>query len=566
MPIRVLPPLVVNQIAAGEVVERPASVVKELIENALDAGATRIAVQIESGGRDLVRVSDDGAGIAFDELPLAIAPHATSKIAEASDLEGIATLGFRGEALASIAAVSRLSLLSRPRGAEEAGAIEVEGGFASGPRPAPGPPGTSVTVRSLFYNTPARRKFLRADSAESGRVARTLESIALGHPGVAFSLDSNNRRALELAPCADRLQRALDILGRELIDELLRVEAAAGGIVVGGLAGRPGRARPTARHPHVFLNGRAIGDRGIMHALREAYRGLIDPARHPTAVLFLEMDPRQVDVNVHPAKSEVRFREPAVVHGAVLSALRGALGELDLTPDLDLRGRGSAGAPPREFGAGPGGFDAPPALPDRDVEILPPREFQGDALQVHRKYLVAEDEQGLVIVDQHALHERVMFEKLLEAVERGDLESQRMLLPATIEVDPLQLEALESLQPLLNRLGFDVEPIGPSAIAVHACSSLLLERGVEPGAYLSALLSREASEGPAATPEAALHETLDMMACKAAIKAGDRLSPREIAALLRERHRVERSSRCPHGRPTTVRLTLADLDRHFGRR
>jgi DNA mismatch repair protein MutL len=381
----------------------------------------------------------------------------------------------------------------------------------------------------------------------------------------------------------------LSVLGPEREHELVDLSAADGGITIHGLAGKPAIARGTARHQHVFVNGRPISDRSVSHAIKEAYRGLIDQSRWPTIVLFLEVEPRQVDVNVHPTKAQVRFRNPSAVHTAVMSVLRGALGEADLTPDVSLA-RASASPP---FGSGLAtaprattaefvehfrrldpqqkGFvysEVKQALETEalEAEILPAVRPIQDVLQVHSSYLVTQDEQGLLIIDQHALHERVMFETLIEAVGKGNLESQRLLMPAMIEVDPGQVDLLESIGALLRRIGIEAEPAGPAAIAVHAFSSFLFERHVEPTEFIGALLDKASGEGLADDPEAALHETLDMMACKAAVKAGDRLSDREIAELLRQRERVERSSRCPHGRPTTLRLTIHDLEKQFGRR
>jgi len=620
MPIRRLPALLINQIAAGEVIERPASVVKELIENAIDAQAARIDIAIEEGGKELIRVSDDGTGIGLEELSMAIAPHATSKIERAEDLDAIATLGFRGEALASIASVSRMSIVSRPRTQEGAGLIEIEGDAADEPRPAAGAPGTTVTVRNLFFNTPARRKFLRTDQTETGRVVDVAHSIALAHPGIGFTLSVDGRRALELPPDQAPVERALAIIGEELRDELLPVKAREREIGLWGLAGTPAIARGTARHMRLFLNGRTISDRSITHAIREAYRGLIDPARHPTIVLFLEMDPTFVDVNVHPTKAEVRFRNQSSMHGAVLNAVRAALRLADLTPQFDLNRAsslaGSLAVPPMPlpaFGSGmevkgngdhaPGpatssfveyfkrldptqkGFvysevrqalaaEAPeyldaPANSDDDAPYpgpYPGVRQAGSVMQIHSSYIVTQDAEGIVIIDQHALHERVMFEKLKQRVEAGDMESQRLLMPAMLQVDRTQAEALEELRPLLTKLGIEAEPIGPRSIAVHAFSSLLFERGVDPVEFMGELLGRAVNEGLNRDAEAALHEVLDMMACKAAIKAGDRLKPEEIEELLKFRDTVERSSNCPHGRPTTLRLSLAELARQFGRR
>lgn len=638
MPIRQLPPLLVNQIAAGEVIERPASVVKECVENAIDAGACRIDVAIEAGGKELIRIADDGCGIPFDELELAVAPHATSKIEKQEDLDAIATMGFRGEAIASIASVSRLSILSRPKDQNEAGLIESEGEHTKPPRPASGPPGTTITVRNLFFNTPARRKFLKTDQTEAGRISDALENLALAHPAIAFSLQQNQRKTIDLPPESTPFERAFDVLGRELQPQLLPIDVDERGMRLRGLAGTPDIARGTSKHQRIFLNGRLINDRSIVHAIKEAYRGLIEPCRFPTIVLFIEMNPAQVDVNVHPAKLEVRFRNQAQVHGTVLSTIRRVLRDADLTPSFDLHrtdeGRARLAVPPMpppEFGRGrsrtPGTHDdsgtaststsdehdsaaqvaaylkqlnpkqkgfiysevkqalaleAPellgdvrdegssrnpsaPQSPDLSHDQLPTLRAATDVMQVHSSFLVTQDENGLLIIDQHALHERVMFEKLRERMEAGTLESQRLLMPATVIVDRSQVDHLDSLKPLLNRLGIDVEPIGPTTIAVHSFTGLLFERNVDPVDFMTDLLNRAENDGLADDPEAALHEVLDMMACKAAIKAGDRLSQSELAELLRYRDQVERSSNCPHGRPTSLRLTIHDLEKQFGR-
>lgn len=619
MPIRRLPTLLVNQIAAGEVIERPASVVKECVENAIDAGATRIDIAIEIGGKELIRISDNGCGIPFDELPLAIAPHATSKIEQQHDLDAIATMGFRGEALASIASVSRLSILSRPADQQEAGLLEMAGDELREPRPAGGPVGTTITVRNLFFNTPARRKFLRADQTETGRISDVVQNLALAHPSIGFTLKIDNRQTLELPPDQQPRHRVLDVIGPELAEQLLEFQVSERGIDMWGMAGRPDIARGTAKHQRVFLNGRVISDRSITHAIKEAYRGLIEPGRYPTIVLFLQMDPANVDVNVHPAKAEVRFRNQASLHGAVLNAVRGALRQADLTPKFDMQRSSSKdwpilavpSPPTPEFGSGKPhnpddatattssfsdyfrtldtvqkGFiysevkqalaaEAPEMLDETDV----PRKDESDdhpgelprvrnvdgVMQIHSSYLVTQDEQGMIIIDQHALHERVMFEKLLERIGKTNLESQRMLMPVTVSVDRDQVELLDELKPLLERIGIEAEPMGPTSIAVHAFTSLLFERNVDPAVFMAELLNKAQSEGLTADSEAALHETLDMMACKAAIKAGDRLSPDELTELLKYREKVERSSNCPHGRPTSLRLSLRDLEKQFGR-
>lgn len=626
MAIRRLPPLLVNQIAAGEVIERPASVVKELMENSIDAEATRVTVEIEQGGCELVRVVDDGCGITPDELPLAVAPHATSKINEARDLEAIATLGFRGEALASIASVSRMSIVSRPRGAASATKLDAEGELIGAVEPTSGPVGTSITVRNLFFNTPARRKFMRTEKTEAGRVREIVSAIALAHPEVAVTLIRDGSTVFELPAGQSPRRRALDVLGRELESELLELALDSGPVHLWGLIGRPGIARSTARHMMTFVNGRRISDRTINHALKEAFRGLIEPTRHPTAVLFIELDPAAVDVNVHPTKAEVRFRHQAQVHGLIRSSVRQRLQEADLAPAWQFSApeAGDAGRsvqlPSADFGAGnvspvhpeQAGVDPARSFVEffnrldpkqkgfvytevkqalrnepefeqqieheqaqRGVERAAPQDDDPaglprirtalQALQVHSSFIVTQDEQGLVIIDQHALHERVMFEKLKARVSEGALQSQRLLMPATLNVDRAQVEALQSLQPMLSKLGIEAEPMGPGAIAVHAFTTLLFERRVDPVEFMNDLLDRAGDDALADDPEAALHEVLDMMACKAAIKAGDRLTEDELAELIRFRDRVERSSNCPHGRPTSLRLTIRDLERQFGR-
>lgn len=651
--IRPLPPLLVNQIAAGEVVDRPASVVKELVENALDAGATRITVELEQGGIELVRVSDDGCGIAPEELPLAVAPHATSKISEATDLDRIATLGFRGEAIASIASVSRLSI--RSRRAQETGAsqIDVEGDAVGPVRPASGPIGTCVTVRNLFFNTPARRKFLRTATTEQGRCVDWLRDLAMAHPAIGFTVLCDGRRTLDLPPGQSPRERVLAIIGKELEDQLLEVTLDqyddARGMAIWGLVGLPTLARPTSKAQHVFLRGRVIRDRTVQHAIAEAYRGLIEPGRYPTAVLMIEMSPEAVDVNVHPAKLEVRFRDQSMVHGGVLGCIRRALQGADLTPRAwngnaggwagsptaimpgSAAGSGGAngGIEPKDFVsffrrempgqalAGSGGtgrlsFDAlrraierpAPALshepaqgadphhsvPSGDAgaqspgEPMPPAQASGAgevalapgqlvpapvprnaALQVHNSFIVTQDEHGVVIVDQHALHERVMFEYLLQRVASGNLESQPLLMPVVVEATPEQIDLLPGLEPLLTRVGVVAEPLGPRSIGVRAFPTFLFERGVDPVPFMEEILAKAEKDGLAPAQEEALHEVLDMMACKAAVKAGDRMSGEELQALLDLREGVERSSNCPHGRPTTVRITIRDLERLFGR-
>jgi DNA mismatch repair protein MutL len=497
--------------------------------------------------------------------------------------------------------------------------IEGEGDRLTDPQPAGAPPGTTVTVRNVFFNTPARRKFLRTEQTETTRVTEAVEALALSHPHIGFKFQSNGRVAIDLSPEQAHRHRIVEVIGPELDDQLLEVSHVDRALTIWGLAGRPDIARHSSRHMRIHLNGRPINDRSIIHAIKEAYRGLIEPSRYPTVVLFLQMDPSQVDVNVHPAKTEVRFRNQAQVHGAALTAVRSALRQADLTPafqfgapmpNVELKPE-MATAP---FGAGlpasPASTSAPdsartfvdyfrrldpvqkgfvysemkqalaselPNLMERESPLavsrpeesesaeLPQLRAATDVLQVHSSYIVTQDSEGLLIIDQHALHERVMFERLREQIGKGDLESQRLLIPAVVEADRSQVELLGDLQPLLRRIGIEAEPFGPTTIAVHAFSSFLFERGVEPQPFLTELLLKAMDNGLRDDSEAALHETLDMMACKAAVKAGDRLTTQELTDLLKQREIVERSSNCPHGRPTTLRLSLRELARQFGR-
>ena len=628
MPIRQLPPLLVNQIAAGEVIERPASVAKELIENSLDAGATRIEIQIEDGGHRLIRVSDNGSGIEGRELALAVSPHATSKLTDAEQIVSIRTLGFRGEALASMASVSRMRVTSRCTAegltAEEGWTIEASGVEVGHPTPTAGAPGTIVEVRDLFFNTPARRKFLRNASTEIGHISDAVSRMAMVWPNVAFTLSHNGRKAIEVPADQTPRRRVLDLMGAELDEALLEFEHREGEIWLWGLAGLPAVARATSKFQYFSVNHRPVRDRNLIHAVREAYRGLMPPARQPVCVLMLETGDEQVDVNVHPTKAEVRFGHPSRMHGIVLTAVRQRLLSSDLTPTVavslpvhqgELRADASDAASTgrsssdRSTSASAGvanqgtfvesfqrmgpiqkGFDFDEVRRDlaRDeiglggnpleieprgesAEAMPPSTTPPtrDVLQVHKSYLVTQDEQGLLIVDQHALHERVMFEQLRHRITKHDLESQRLLMPAVIETDAKRMAILESLQPLCKKIGIEVEPMGPTTMAIQGFASFLFERRVEPLEFLEELLDR-AEEGQIETDgphveEATLHKVLDMMACKAAVKAGDAMTPQELDALLDKRDQIERSSACPHGRPTSIRLTLRDLEKHFKR-
>ncbi len=575
MTIRTLSTVLINQIAAGEVVERPASIVKELVENAIDAGSTRIEIQLECGGKDLIRVSDNGNGIVAEELELAVTPHATSKISEEADLAAIASLGFRGEALASIGSISHLSLSSRTADAEAGMQIEVDGGVLSQPKPVATSIGTTVEVRRLFFNTPARRKFLKSDGAETTRVRDIVQRLAASHHDIAFTLKSADRMLIKY-PQETSKERIVSIFGGELEGEMIELDGLVEGMTLWGLVGTPSVARPTSRHIRLHVNGRSITDSSISHALKEAYRGLIEPKRWPTAALFLEMDPTLVDVNVHPQKSEVRFRNRDHVWRLVNKTVASALASKEIIPSYqpttDVPSFSSGGLQ-AEFGA----THSPSFTVEEARRAVAGIEFSMEAplptilgsdvvLQVHKCFLVTQDSQGLLIIDQHALHERIMFEEFMERLSIGALESQRLLVPDAIEADAGQLEALEMHAPLLEKLGIDASASGPASISVYALPTLLVSRNVDGATFIRELLEKLGASDFPSSEEEALAKIVDMMSCKAAIKAGDQLTHRELSDLLKKREEIERSGSCPHGRPTTMRLSIEELEKRFGRR
>ena len=575
MTIRTLSSVLINQIAAGEVVDRPASIVKELIENSIDAGSTRIEVQLEHGGRDQIRVSDNGFGIAPEELELAVLPHSTSKIAEEIDLAAIASLGFRGEALASIGSISHMTLTSRRESDDSGTQIEVDGGVISSTKPVATSVGTTVEVRRLFFNTPARRKFLKSDGAETTRVREIVQRLAASHHDVSFTLKSGEKILLEY-PITSSKERIITLFGGELEGEMLEIDGSVDGITLWGLVGTPSVARPTSRHIRLHVNGRSISDSSITHALKEAFRGLIEPKRWPTAALFLELKPDLVDVNVHPQKSEVRFRNRDVIWRLVNKTIASTLTEKEFVPRYQPSSSpttfggggqqaafgttGRASFPVDEARKAVEGIDLPMATP------LPTFIGSDAVLQVHQCFLVMQDEQGLLIIDQHALHERMMFNEFMQRLSKGKLESQRLLVPDAIDADAGQLEALEHHADLLTKLGIEASASGPASISVYALPTLLVSRNVNGATFIRELLEKLGSSDFPSSEEEALADIVDMMSCKAAIKAGDQLSKRELGDLLKKRKEIERGGSCPHGRPTTMRLTIEELEQRFGRR
>ncbi|MFC4822316.1 DNA mismatch repair endonuclease MutL [Dokdonella ginsengisoli] len=601
--IRSLPPELVNQIAAGEVIERPASVVKELVENSLDAGARRIEIDIEQGGARLIRIRDDGGGIDAEDLPLAVAAHATSKIASFDDLERVGTLGFRGEALPSIASVSRFALTSRARGTEAAWRIEVDGGRPRAPAPAQHPQGTNVEVRDLFYNLPARRKFLRAERTEFGHIDELVKSIALARAPVELRLSHNGKpvRLLHAARTeGDETRRISDVLGEEFLANSLRIEHEAAGLRLRGWVGLPTASRSQADQQYFHVNGRLVRDRLVAHAVRQAYADVLYHGRHPSFVLFLELDPALVDVNVHPAKHEVRFREGRLVHDFLYRTLDDALGGARAGSAANLPGAAAAApafapsastsygySPQRQGGLGLGVREplaeyaalfgesralpqasggaglaignAPASAANADAQDIPPLGFA--LAQLHGIYVLAENAHGLVLVDMHAAHERITYEKLKTAQEGSGIRSQMLLVPLTLAVSEREAGVVEEQAARFAELGFDVARSGPQSVAVRRIPVLL--DGADVARLVRDVIADFAVHGQSRRVEESGNEILSTMACHGSVRANRRLSLPEMNALLREMEATERSGQCNHGRPTWVQLGISELDRLF---
>ena len=561
--IRVLPDLLVSHIAAGEVVERPASVLKELIENSIDAGANAITVTLDEGGMRRVQVEDDGDGIAAQDLPLALARHATSKIRDLADLEGVATMGFRGEALASIASVSRLSIASRTPEAAHGALITGEGARLGEVEPAARARGTTVAVADLYFNTPARRKFLRTEATEFGHCDEMFRRVALARCGVAFTLKHNGRVSRHLR-AQTLAERAAVLLGEDFAAASVPIDARAAGLTLRGLAGTPQAAKPRADVQYFFVNGRFVRDRLLAHAARDAYSELLHGDRQPAYVLYLELDPRGVDVNVHPAKTEVRFRDSRAVHQFVRHAIQRALAPsaaeapvayAAVSHGLGIQSSFSLAQPARAYET----FMAAAATPLPSAGKAPPL---GYALgQLHGVYILAQNEAGLVLVDMHAAHERIVMEKLKLNLDAGAVQRQTLLVPAVFSAQALDLAVAEENREVLERLGLEVVVSGPNELCVRAAPVALAAGDV---AGLARDVLREIREyGASEMLSARQNELLATMACHTAVRANRMLSQAEMNALLREMEQTERSGSCNHGRPTWYQLTLGDLDRLF---
>ncbi|HGM6729436.1 TPA: DNA mismatch repair endonuclease MutL [Stenotrophomonas maltophilia] len=622
-PIRPLPDILINQIAAGEVVERPASVVKELVENAIDAGASRVDIDLEEGGVRLIRIRDNGSGIAPEQLPLAVSRHATSKIADLDDLESVATLGFRGEALPSIASVSRFTLASRRAHDEHGSALQIEGGKIGEVTPRAHAPGTTVEVRELFYNVPARRKFLRAERTELGHIEEWLRSLALARPDVELRVSHNGKASRRYKP-GDLYSdaRLAETLGEDFANQAVRVDHSGAGLRLHGWIAQPHYSRASADQQYLYVNGRSVRDRSVAHAVKMAYGDVLYHGRQPAYVLFLELDPTRVDVNVHPAKHEVRFRDSRLVHDFVYRTLKDALADTRAGMSAQEIGAGPAhpvdaaatpmassagafgfglvrGAAPGSGSGGGGGFsgwrpqqplglqvaDAPaayaalyaaPSGAERGATLPPMPSENGlpvtsaDAgvpplgyaiAQLHGIYILAENAEGLIVVDMHAAHERIGYERLKNAHDGIGLQSQPLLVPITLAVGEREADTAESEAGTLAALGFEVTRAGPGSLHVRSIPALLAH--AEPEGLLRDVLTDLREHGQSRRVASARDELLSTMACHGAVRANRRLTVPEMNALLRDMEITERSGQCNHGRPTWARFSLAEIDRWF---
>jgi DNA mismatch repair protein MutL len=603
MTIRRLPETLVNQIAAGEVVERPASAIKELVENAIDAGARRIEIAVRDGGQTSMSVTDDGCGMTSDELLLAVERHATSKLPD-DDLSAIATLGFRGEALPSIGSVSRMSITSRSAESDGAWSIRIEGGRISPPEPAAHSIGTRIEVRDLFYATPARLKFLKSPRTEQSRILEVVQRLAMAHPEIAFTLNDGNRDSLKLAEASGdlfdaRLERLGGIMGRDFRENAFAIDAEREGYKLTGYAGVPTFNRGNAAMQFLFVNGRPVKDKLLLGAVRGAYREFLASDRHPLLALFLELPARHLDVNVHPAKTEVRFRDAGMVRGLIVGALRHGLAEAGHRASTTVAGATLGAFRPGGLPMGRGGGGtyayrpepyAQAGLSDRAQDFYRPLDGLDAApsarmmedrasddgapvqdhplgvarAQVHQTYIVAQTSDGIVVVDQHAAHERLTQEKIKAAMAAGGVQRQMLLIPEVVEMDDASCERLLARADELAALGLAIEPFGTGAVAIREVPALLGETDVQ---GLVRDLADDLSEFDGAIAlEKRIDDVCATMACHGSVRAGRRLNADEMNALLREMEATPHSGQCSHGRPTYVELKLADIEKLFGRR
>jgi DNA mismatch repair protein MutL len=620
--IKQLPNSVITKIAAGEVIERPASVVKELLENSLDASSNRIDIDVEEGGAELIRVVDNGHGIHAEDLALAFSNHATSKLASADDLFCVRTMGFRGEALASIGGVGQVTLQSRAADEGTGAEIQCEGGVLSGPRPWNGGAGTRIEVRHLFFNTPVRRKFLRAPGTEIGHICEAFTRIALARPGLHLTLRHNGKQVYEVPASAGLLDRLGLFFGKEVRDKLYAVDARQADTHLFGFIADPSCDRGNGKLQYLFLNGRWIRDRSLLHALQEGYRGLLMTGRYAVAALFLELPPDQVDVNVHPTKAEVRFRDANALYRMMLVTIRDRLAKENLVARLQVPvsgpvfsfptgGNGPALREPQTVPQTPSLFSQPgfptfrktppplaalpPTMPEQSSPLAPREDTENThqatasppepearrnghasyheqlasspegvrALQLHNAYLVLETPEGMLVIDQHALHERILFEQIKDRVAQGVLESQQLLVPEPVDLPAQQAALLLEQRDALATLGLGIEDFGGGTVLITRYPALLGKRS--PAEILRRVVDHLAGRDRLPTREQLLSDLMSLMACHAAVRSGDALNADEIAALVALRHLAADAHHCPHGRPTALLFTRQDLDRQFRR-
>lgn len=588
MSIRVLPKVLVDKIAAGEVIERPASVVKELVENSLDAGAERIEVELKEGGAKLIRVVDDGKGMDSGDIALAFVSHATSKLEHEDDLFEVHTMGFRGEALSSIASISHARIVSRRHDADAGYEISAEGGEIGDVRACGAPPGTQVEVRNLFYNVPVRRKFMKTPATEMAHVTEAVTRLALANPGIAFVLTHNGRKVFNLPPAEDRAQRLGEFFGREIADNIIPMRERFPEVEIEGYLLPPSVDRSNTTMQYTYVNRRYVREKTLMHAVAEAYRGLLMKGRRAVCFLFLTVDPGDIDVNVHPTKVEVKFRKSGDIHTRVLTAMRNTLRQAKLTPQVNLSEKEPQDADERtesirsaisDFFAGrqDSGGDRPPGagnFPDRpagtaDFPHRPDDEPQereihyGNTMQMLDCYIVEEVREGIRLTDQHALHERILYNRMKQNIHDGPLNSQRLLVPDLVELPKQEFYAVMELQEDLARFGMEIEAFGDSTVIVRSFPQLLGRFDGQD--FFEELLEEFDGPGGVRRVDGRLDKLLKIMACRGAVKSGDRLSPKQIQNILDQRSGAEQTDTCPHGRPTSMILSRHELDKQFGR-
>ncbi len=571
----------INMIAAGEVIERPANVVKELMENSIDAGASQVRVAIEDGGRKSIRISDNGYGMGPEDLSSAFEPHATSKIKNQKDLFGISTLGFRGEALASIASVAHVKAKSRTRDSLTGNCIEIDSGEKGPVTPCSTDVGTTIEVRDIFYKVPARRKFLRTANTEMGHISEQFTRLALANTAVDLALKHNNRQLYQLMPDQDMRQRIANLFSNDLADNLLYTQRSEKNIGISAFLGRPDISRSTGQYQYVFLNNRFIRDKFISHAIKEAYRGHLEPNRYPVAFVFITMPYEDYDVNVHPTKIEVRFYNANAIHAQVLSVLREKLLSTNMDIIATVPTSQSPSKPDTKIAEAMADFfkKYKPDSHQRQFTLSPAAtahhisatkkyeivETQKSThfFQVHDSYIIQETDEGLEIIDQHALHERILFQNLKTRISKGPLESQRLLIPQSFEISETKNGIIDAHRSLLEKLGIEIVSFGPRTAAIQSFPMLLSK--ANPVELMEDIIDLLLEKKGTSDTDSLIDEVLEMAACKAAVKAGQKLTDSEIEQLLLDKKQTDYSSRCPHGRPTTIKFTLNELEKQFKR-